>query len=205
MTREGKLQVFAWGLSALVAAVAFAAWGGLIGWEFKDLSSYFLFPLFGLLAFSIMWSHYIAAAVRMYLGVEKKVLKDYFEATSLIVLTLILLHPGLLALQLWSDGQGLPPASELNYVEPAAKWAVVLALTALTIFLIYELRRWYDQRSWWKYVGYATDAAMIMIFIHSLRLGGVLMSSWLRPVWYFYGLTFLIALVYIHWRKHQPR
>lgn len=203
MKESRFVQVFAWGLTAFVSVLAFVAWGDFNVWRFEDMSSYQLFPLFGLLAFSIMWSHYIAALVRMYLEVDKKVLAHYFEATSLITLALILLHPSLLAWQLWRDGQGLPPASELNYVVPSARWAIIFAFTALSIFLIYELHRWYQKRPWWKYVQYASDVAMALIYFHALELGGTLMDGWFRTVWYAYGVILVLAIVFIYVQKYE--
>lgn len=188
----------------MACVLAFVAWGDSYSWRLGSLTSYQLFPLFGLLAFSLMWSHYLAAALRMYLGMDKSVLAGYFETTSLLVLTLILLHPGLLAFRLWQDGQGLPPTSQLNFVAPAARWAVIVAFIALAVFLLYELRRFYADRSWWKYVQYANDAAMVLIYVHALRLGGALMSGWFLGVWCLYGITFLAAAGYVYSQKRKP-
>ena len=73
-----KLQLAAWGLSIVVSTVSFIAWGQGIRWQFNDVSSYKLFPLFGLLAFSLMWAHYMVVAIRKYLGIEGKHIKKYF-------------------------------------------------------------------------------------------------------------------------------
>jgi hypothetical protein len=205
MTKEGKVQVFAWGLSSTVAVIAVIAWGETYGWRFAQLSIYQFFPLLGILAFSIMWSHYITGFIRRYFGVERAALETYFEVTAAIVAAAILLHPGLLAWQLWQDGLGLPPGSELNYVEPAARWAILFGFTALGLFLLFELRRVYEKRHWWKYVEYANDAAMALIFFHALRLGGALQLEWFRPIWYFYGLTYLAAIVYIYLHKRKQQ
>lgn len=194
-----QLNIVAWSLSVSVLVVAVIAWGQGNKWHID--SSYLLFPIFGLSAFSLMWSHYMVAAKRLYMGVDKRALHTYFEVTSLAVLALILLHPGLLAWQLWRDGYGLPPGSELKYVAMALKSSVILGMTAWLIFLAYELRRKYVSRPWWKYFQYASDAAMILIFIHALRLGGQLRHGWFRGVWYFYGVTLVISLVYIHTKK----
>jgi hypothetical protein len=198
---EKQLKVMAWGLSSTVALVAFVAWGQLYDWQLGDLSSYQLFPLFGLLAFSIMWSHYIAAALRLYFKIEKKVLGQYFEVTSMVVLAAIILHPGLLVWQLWRDGMGLPPGSTWSFVGPSLKWFVTLGMVSLGIFLAYEFRRWFAKRSWWRLVQYASDLAMAFVFIHSLKLGSNLQDGWFQMVWYFYGATFVVAIVYIYYQK----
>lgn len=200
MTKE-QIRSFAWGLSGVTVLLAVVAWGETYSWRFANFGIYQLFPVLGLTAFSLMWGHYIAAAVRMRQGVDKAALKQYFELTSALVLTLIILHPGLLAWQLWADGQGLPPGSELNYVPPSARWAIWFAFTALTFFLAYELRRYFGQKSWWKHIQYLSDIAMVLIFFHALKLGGVLQLSWFRGVWFFYGLSFVIALAYMYSAK----
>jgi len=203
--RTRYVQAFAWSLSLMVAVIAFVAWGQGISWQFGHLSSYQLFPLFGLLAFSIMWSHYIASGVRQYLNVERSALHNYFEVTSFAVLVAILVHPGLLAWQLWRDGLGLPPSSELMFVAPKMRIYILMAMTAWLIFLAYELRRIFKTRPWWKYMQYASDVAMVLIFVHSINLGHQLKSSWLLPIWYFYGLTLGGALIYTYYQKYQQR
>lgn len=197
------VQKFAWGLSGLASFLAFLAWGQTYSWEFGSAGIYQIFPVLGLIAFSLMWGHYIAAAMRMHYGVDKSALKQYFEITSALVLILILLHPGLLAWQLWLDGEGLPPGSELNYVMPSARWAILFGFIALGVFLLYELRRVYEKTGWWKYVQVLSDIAMVMIFFHGLKLGGALQLGWYRGIWYFYGLTFAVALAYLYLQKHR--
>lgn len=186
-------------LGAVVLAIF--AWGASYDWKISELSTYELFPVFGLVAFSLMWSHYVAAALRLHFGLDKSVLSNYFEVTSLAVLAAILLHPGLLAWQLWRDGLGLPPGSELNYAGSRMKMTVLLGMIALVVFLAYEFRRAFDQKSWWKYVQYGSDAAILLIVIHSLKLGTHLQTGWFKTVWLFYAVSLLISIAYIYYRK----
>jgi hypothetical protein len=202
MKSTNRLIAGAWTLSLIAATLAIAAWGAGLNWQFARFSTYKLFPLFGLLAFSLMWAHYIVAAARLLIGVDKAVLKNFFELTSLMVLMCILLHPGLLIWRLWQDGLGLPPGSVLdNYVAGNAKWAATLGVIALVFFLAFELHRWYSEREWWKYVQYASDVGMVLIFIHAMKLGGDLQPGWFRMVWWMYGLSLLLAFVYIWWKQ----
>ena len=209
MDKQGKtllLKTFAWSLGALVVVVAFMAWAESIRWRVFRVDSYQLFPLFGLLAFSVMWSHYIVSAVRQYLDIAKAELKNYIEITSFLVLAALFLHPGLLVWQLWRDGFGLPPGSYLqNYVSPMLRWAALLGTVSLFIFFAYELRRRYSERQWWSYVRVATDLAMIAVFVHGLKLGRNLQSGWLESVWYVYGVTLLAAMAYTYWLRLRRR
>jgi hypothetical protein len=202
MDKADYLRIFAWSLSLLAALVAFIAWGQGVHWQVIGVSSYELFPLFGLIAFSVMWSHYVISAIRQYIRVPKEKLKTYIEVTSWVVLLAIIAHPGLLEWQLWRDGLGLPPGSVLQeYVAPGLRWAALLGMVSLLVFLTYEFRRKFDQSSWWKYVIYATDAAMLAIFVHGMKLGSLLQNGWLKYVWYFYGATLLIALAFIYYYR----
>ena len=180
-------------LSTLVSLLAVFAWGQSYGWQLSHLSVYQLFPLFGLLAFSLLWSQYIAGALQLFTQPAGQ-LQRYFTVTGYAVLLAILLHPGLLVYQRFHDGYGLPPGSYLSYVAPSLQWVALLGTVSFFILLAYELHRWFSGKSWWRYVSYLTDAAVLAIFYHSLRLGSQLMSGWFRDLWYVYGLTLVLAL-----------
>jgi len=199
---ETWIRIISWGTAALSVLFVKAVWIDSYGWSFWTSGNYRLFPFFGLLAFGLMWSHYMTAAARILLKVDKSEVKDYFEITSLVVLFAIILHPGLLIWQLWRDGFGLPPQSYLeNYVSPPLKWAAILGTISFVIFIAYEFRRKFKNKKWWVYVQAASDMAMVFIFIHALKLGRNLQSGWPLVVWSGYGLTILIALGYIYMDK----
>lgn len=200
-----SLRVIAWSLSSVVSVIAFIAWAQRFAWHFSLLSTYRLFPLFGLLAFSLMWSHYVAAALRQYAGAAKETLESYFEITGLVVLACILLHPILLIWQLWRDGFGLPPGSYKFYVSSSLEWVVLLGTASWLVFIAYEFRRKYAVRSWWRYLQYASDAAMLTIFYHGFRLGVETHRQWFRPVWIFYGVTLAGVLIYQYWPRTVGR
>lgn len=198
---KSQLQNFAWGISAAVVLAAIVAWGQAYNWQVQGMSLYQIFPLLGLVAFSLMWAHYVASVARQHFKLEKSALVDYFDITSGMVLVLILAHPSLLAWQSYRDGSGLPPGSSLDYVAPTMRFSVILGMISLVAFLAYEFRRRFSERSWWKYVEYTTDAAIILVYIHALRLGGQLQTGWFRTLWLFYGLTLAACLGYIYYQK----
>lgn len=193
-------KLLPWALSSLVASLAFIVWGSSYDWNLGHLSSYQLFPLFGLTAYSLMWSTYMSGWLKKTL-VKTLSLKDYFRIVGYFVLVLIVLHPGLLIYQLFRDGFGLPPGSYMHYVAPSLAWVTLLGTVCLFIFLAYELRRFFGKKPWWKYVGYAGDAAMLGIFYHGLRLGSQLQFGWFRKVWIFYGISLIICLAYTYNRR----
>jgi hypothetical protein len=201
MNKEKILQVVACLLGLLVATMALIVWLQGLNGQFDSLSIYQIFPLLGLIAFSLMWTHYVLGAAKRLLGIEEKSLKPYFEVTSFIVLLAIVLHPGLLVYQLWADGFGLPPGSVYeNYVAPSLKWAVTLGPISLAIFIAYELRRKFGHEKWWKFVGYAQLAAMAAIFIHALKLGSHL-QDWYLAIWWFFGATLAASITYTELNK----
>jgi len=199
------LPQLAWLLSASVIAVAVFAWGSSWQWHLGSLTTYQVFPIFGLVAFSTMWSQYMVATAIQYLGISSKALHNYFRITGFIVLAAIMLHPGMLVWQLWRDGLGLPPHSYLHYVAPSLRWVALLGTVSFLIFIAYELRYKYGNRSWWRFMEYLVDLAILAIFYHALRLGTQTKINWIRTVWYFYGTTLIAALLYKYIGKYNAR
>lgn len=196
------LNVFAWVLSALVVGIAIVAWGQRVDWQLVGISNYQLFPLFGLLAFSLMWAGYVVSGIKSAFNVEDiKLSKLYFQITAAAVFGAILIHPSLLVVQLWRDGFGLPPGSYRQYVAPGTVWFVYLGTVAWLAFMSYELRRFYANKSWWKYVLYANDIAIWAVYIHAFNLGVDIASSWLRVVWIIYGICLALAFVAIYRKR----
>lgn len=193
-------RLAAWGITATSAALAVYTWGSDLGWRFDNLNLYQLFPLLGLLAFSLVWSIYFVSWLGRNLGWTDG-LAGYYRLLPMLILVAILLHPGLLVYQLWRDGLGLPPGSYLeNYIAPSLKWALILSSIAWLIYLAYELRYKFRGKSWWRLVEYAADAATAGLYVHALAVGRNLQSGWYRYVWYFYGLSLAVCLL-DSWRR----
>lgn len=200
-----RLPLVAWMLTATTIALAVLAWGPEFSWDFHLVNVYVLFTIFGLIAFSTMWSQYITGAVTGLVGADSSRLAAYYRLTGFIVLAAILLHPGLLTWQLWRDGFGLPPFSELRYIGPMLYVAIIIGMTCLFIFLAFEFRRLFGARNWWRYMDMAVDAAMLGIFYHGLKLGAQIEHGWYGRVWWFYGLSLILALGYKYALKYRPK
>lgn len=205
MNKAKLVSGFAWVLAGLVSLLAIITWGQSFAWQFNGLSTYSLFPLFGLLAFSLMWTHYVSGAVRRLKRVEKSAIQQQLTFTGYVVLVLILLHPGLLIWQLFRDGLGLPPGSYSQYVAQGNAWVVMLGTISLLVFLAYELKPWFHERSWWHWIARAGDVAMLAIFYHGLRLGTQTQFGWYQWVWWFYGVTLVTSLVVIYYKDRKVR
>lgn len=195
-------QAAAWSLSAAVSLAALITWGHDYQWRILPINNYLLFPLLGLLAFSLMWAHYIASVLRQAWGLERSVLRQYFETTSLVVLVLLCMHPSLLIYQRFRDGYGLPPGSYESYVAPGMAWITLLGTASLIIFVAYEFRRIYGGKSWWRFVAAAGDVAMLAIVYHGLRLGSQLQTGWYRYLWWFYAITLVLVLINKYFRRY---
>lgn len=200
--KPSQLKAIAWSLSGITTLIAVIAWGQDLGWNFTSISGYQWFPVLGLTAFSLMWAHYIVGALHRIFNIDFEISKQYFEITGWIVLVAILLHPGILILQLFKDGYGLPPNSYVEvYGAGGMKLALMLGSVSLVAFLIFELKRKFEDASWWKYVVYLNDLAIVAIFYHGLSLGGQLQGGWYRALWYFYGVTLVAAIGYSRFGK----
>ncbi len=179
-------------LNILVVTVAIFAWGTLYNWQISSI--YGFFPLLGLLAFSLMWTHYVAAAVnRQYDNAFD--LKTYYKWTGWAVVVLIIFHPLLLNYALFRDGLGLPPGSDLLYLGKKMLTALLLGVSALAIFLAYESKPLLEKSKFWPVMIGLNDLAMIFIFFHARLLGGSLHLQWFHTVWNFYGVVLVVCIL----------
>ena len=79
----------------------------------------------------------------------------------------------------------------------------MLGSIALTAFLLFELGRWFRHKGWWRYIEGANIAAMGLIFVHGLLIGGGL-SGWFRVVWILLGVLLALSIVY-NWRYDKQQ
>ncbi len=194
------LNTSAWLLSGITLILALAVWWPAT----ENLTTYSLFPLFGIIAFGLMWAHYITGALKRYLGLPHEKLSLYYQLTGYVVLFCILIHPFLLDLQLFLDGNGLPPFSRFEiYTEMAQKTAIFIGTVSLVFFLMFELHRFFSDRSWWKYVEWANIAAMFGILYHGFTLGTNIMQPWFKVIWGFYAISLIVAVVYTEFYKRR--
>ena len=190
------MQIGSWVLGGAVVVLAFTVWiqqrfGGV------SLTVYDFFPLLGLTAFSLMWTHYIVGSIRRLTEVDKKVNQLYTKVTSYVVLILILLHPALLIMKLKFDGFGLPPGSyATRYSGGGMKFAILLGTVSLFIFLTFELKQQLQGKKIWKFIEYGQIIAMFLILYHGLTLGRELSVDWFKSVWYVYALLLVASVAY---------
>ncbi|MBP7837114.1 hypothetical protein KA021_00230 [Candidatus Saccharibacteria bacterium] len=203
--KERLVQIGSWVLGGAVVVLAFTVWiqqrfGGV------SLTVYDFFPLLGLSAFSLMWTHYIIGSTRRLTEVKKTVNTLYLNVTGWLVLVLILLHPLLLVTQLRQDGFGLPPGSyAARYGGPGMKLAILLGTISLVIFLAFELKQKLKNKTVLKVLEYGQILAMFLILYHGLTLGRELSVDWFKGVWYVYGLLLVFSVAYNFMFDHSPK
>lgn len=176
-----------WALFATVVLIGSVAYFSEHNWLFVETikTSFSLFPLLGILAWSIMWTHFAYGALRIKFNFPKN--KLYSVVSAWIVLLLILLHPGLIAMAMYKSTMMFPPKSIFLYVGDSLGWAIILAEIALLIFLSFEVfNRLKDKaiiKKNWFWISFSQMVAMTFIFIHSMTVGHNLKSGWFRVYW----------------------
>ena len=186
--------IIEWSLATFVVVSALTVW--TISREpVNGLTIYDIFPPLGLTAVGLMWTHFVMGALRRFSGYQRQAHDTYMTVSMGIVLALIILHPGLLWLGLYRDGLGLPPVSYLTAYQ-SQLLAVLLGSLGLTIFLAFELKRWFRHKPWWRFIEWAQIVGMSAIFFHALELGKELRTGWFAAIWWGYGITLAIAIIY---------
>ncbi|HMS23885.1 MAG TPA: hypothetical protein PKB09_03695 [Candidatus Saccharibacteria bacterium] len=185
-----------WLLFFIVVVIGCTAYFSDQNWEISAVvsSGLSIFPLLGIVAWSIMWTHFVYGALRIKYRLPKN--KLYSVSSGWLVLILILLHPGLFFFEMNRTTQLLPPKSILLYTGEGLLWAVLIAELALLIFLSYEVfNRIRDKaiiKKNWFWISLSQMLAMTLIFVHSLALGQNLKDGWFR---YYWILLFVILAV----------
>lgn len=182
-------RIITWILLGVVLIIPFVAWAESMSWRFTHLSAIILFPLLGLWAWSIMWTHYALGSIRLVESRVKEV-KVYSLLTRVLVLLLIVLHPGLLIWTQWEALGTWPPGSVYSYVGSSMKIYATLGAIALMFFVSFEflerLRNHPTLRRNWFWVSVSQMLAMTLILIHSFALGGTI-SGWFAFYWFTLG------------------
>ena len=162
-----------------------------------------IFPAFGLIAFSVMWLHIIGGSFKTKLSIYFD-FEKFVSVSSKIVLISLILHPLLFLIFLW---QMENPLGLLDYVGQNNAYLIWLAIIAWLIFISYDIVKKYQKRDFfakhWQIIRLVSTLAFFLVFFHSLGLGRNLQVGFLRYVWFFYGLTALIATIYTYFIRRE--
>ena len=192
-TGETAGAAIEWLLFAVVVVVPYLAWFPDLG-DPPRLNPYTLFPLLGLWAWSLMWVHYAHGTLRRLVpGLGRS---DAFHRWSgWLVLTLILLHPGLLLGAMTVDTELGPARGPLVYAGESGRVAVIAGAVALMAFCAFEVLVRLAQRPSvqrrWRWVSLSQVVAMTLIWFHGLALGRHLGDGGLRTWWFVLGVLYV--------------
>ncbi len=194
--------VFPWILGFGVMFAGYLAWFQNMGSTFNIVSLYQVFPILGIWAWSIMWTHFAIWELRR-LKPSLSGNRLYSKVSGTLVFWLLLLHPGILAVEQFRQGKGLPPASYYAYAGETGAWLIALGLVGLVGFLFYEVIIRFEKnpkvkKMWWL-VNITQTVAMASIFTHGLNLGSDIHGGWFRTYWVWLGLMLIPCLLHTHW------
>lgn len=151
-----------------------------------------IFPIFGLLAFALLWLHVISGVFEEWLR-KKFEFDSFVHWTALVILASIILHPLLLLIFVRFDVVSLFSHSP---------FAVSLGFSGLILLLTYDigkiLKRYEFFTKNWSAILIISTIGFILTFFHSLMLGSDLQSGFMRMLWIFYGVTAIIATIYTY-------
>jgi hypothetical protein len=172
-------------------AVLYPIWDAagdlLLSPSFKNL-----FPVFGLMAASLLWIHSISGVFENWL--RKYINFDLFiSVTATIIFVCIVLHPLLLFIDI---NFNLPMLLKSVYIQ--------LGLIAWLLLITYDIGKFLKKTGYaffakhWTSILIISNIGFLITFIHSLALGGDLRSGGPRMVWIFYGITATLSIVYTY-------
>ena len=152
-----------------------------------------VFPLFGLLAFTLLWLHAMSGVLEPWL--RKYINFDQFvHSTATIILFSIILHPLLLLINLRFNISNL-----FLYYGFTSIWLGIISwLLLITYDIGKSLQKYPFFVKNWQNILTISTIGFILIFFHSLALGSDLQSGPLRIIWIFYGCTAILATIYTY-------
>lgn len=158
-----------------------------------------IFPIFGLLAFTLLWLHSISGVFEEWLR-EKFDFDAFVHWSAWVILVSIILHPLLLLILV--DFQFLA-IFEGHVLE------IGLGLAGLILLLTYDvgksLKKYeFFSRNWTKIL-VVSNLGFILTFFHSLMIGSDLQTGFMRYLWIFYGVTAMASIVYTYGFKLRSK
>ena len=200
MTSDGKrklVKYMLFGGASLAVLYPIWVWFDAANLTLDSMVLFDVFPMFGLIAFSIMWLHIVGGAFR-----EK--LEKYFDfdkvvaVSSMLVLGSIILHPLIHFIALIVN-RGV---SIFGYVTNGKEYLIWIAVIAWLIFVGYDILKKFKNRNFfskhWQVIRFTSTLGFFLILVHSLGIGRDLQTGFLRSVWLFYGVSAAVATIYTY-------
>lgn len=195
----GKLAAITIALNMTVIALAIVAWSGSSAKG--GITTFSVAGLLAILAFSMMWVHYLSEAIKDTWFPDEDTGWQY-PLTRWFVLFAIVVHPLLLTTYFALNHYGWPPGSYEAFFGSPKYLFVYLGYVGLAAFFAFEINRQYQKRHWNRYVFHANILAMFLILIHGFRLGTVTNYGWYYAVWWLYGGIFTLLALRLYMRYY---
>lgn len=191
-----KYCIVAFAYIAVLYPVAIYIRGAEWAWNSTLLVE--LFPVFGFLAFGLLWLHAISGVFEPWLR-QHIDFDSYVNSTASLILISLILHPLLLLIALKFDFGSLWFSTNSFYI----RLAVIAWLLLITYDIAKPLKKRYGffARHWNKILLIST-IGFLLTFFHSLGIGDDLQQGPLRIVWIGYGVTAILATIYTYGIKN---
>lgn len=191
---DKKLIVF----GAMLAVLApIAVHLNNVSWSESSLLAS-IFPIFGLLAFTLLWLHSMSGVFEEWLR-ERFNFDMFVDYTATIILVSMLLHPLLLLVIIRFDILGLLQGG----------LAIWLGVIGLILLLTYDIGKAMKKRGFfsknWNAILIVSTIGFLLTFFHSLMLGSDLQTGLMRKLWLFYGITAILATIYTYGIKRYTK
>ena len=176
-------------------AVLYPLWvvGNNTNWSLDSSFVLNLFPLFGILAFTLLWLHVISGVfepwLRQYIDFDR-----FVQNTSLLIFVSIILHPLLLL---------IPVGFNFTLIFTYGKFYIWLAIIGWLLLITYDIGKFLKKKynffvRNWTNILLISNVGFILTFFHSLSIGDNLQTGPLRIVWIFYGITAILGIIYTY-------
>lgn len=151
-----------------------------------------LFPVFGLLAFTLLWLHSISGVFEEWLR-ERFDFDAFIHWTALAIFASIILHPLLLLILI---------KFQVMLLFQGPSLAIWLGIIGLVLLLTYDIGKALKKREFfsrhWTAILIISNIGFILTFFHSLMIGSDLQSGFMRYLWFFYGVSAILAIIYTY-------
>lgn len=187
-------------ISAVVYAF-FSSRGGLSFFSGIDINTFSLrlAPLFGLLAFLLVWTQIIIGPhIRIWLKVFPRILR-YHRFEGIFAFIFACLHPLLMLVAV-----GISNYLSFSFVSKDLVIYAILGEVQFVLLIVTVLTALLRNRPWlirrWRIIHYLNYVIFVSAFIHSIHLGSDLQGGFLRTLWIFFGITGICSIGLRIWR-----
>jgi hypothetical protein len=153
-----------------------------------------IFPIFGLIAFVLLWTHTILGVFEPWLHTRWPRLFDgYVHWSAVTILVCIILHPLLLLIAL-----NFSLADVLAINSPYVLFGVI----GWCLLIIYDITKPFRRYNFiarnWTNILIISNIGFVFTFFHSLHVSGDFDIGFMHWLWIFLGVTAIASLIWTY-------